>query len=235
MLRLLQHLKSLGLDELMPEAVDAIVEPEHASEVFQAAERFALAPTPDGEGTRRRKTSGTRKRAAAKTASGADADAGGESAMREALADGYREAAANLGPPTGTGPRWQSIGPHTIINGQTYGSSRINVSGRLSAVAVDPGQPDHVLAASANGGVWESRDAGASWLPRTDYQATLSVGALAFDPNNGAIAYCGTGEGAWWGYTYLGNGILRSTDGGASWTVRCTAPFVGPGLLPARR
>lgn len=228
MLRLLQHLKSQGLDALMAEAVDTIVDTEHAPEVFAAAERFALAPSPDdGNGSKAKRRSGGRK----KTSTTDAADSGGEPPVLETLAEGYREAASNMGPPTGTGPQWQSIGPYTVTNGQTYGSSRVNVSGRLSAVAVDPSQATHVLAASANGGVWESRDAGASWQPRTDYQATLSVGALAFDPNNGAIAYCGTGEGAWWGYTYLGNGILRSTNGGASWTSLCTAPFVGRGFF----
>ncbi|WP_411720587.1 WD40/YVTN/BNR-like repeat-containing protein [Mycetocola sp.] len=220
MLRLLQHLKSQGLDSLMQDAVVAIVEEEHASEVFAVAERFAVAPAHTGESTL--STSAARP---------APTDAENASATRNSLADAYREAAATMGPPTGPGPRWQSIGPHTITNGQTYGNSRINVSGRLSAVAVDPAQPTHVLAGSANGGVWESRDAGASWLPRTDYQTTLSVGALAFDPNNGSIAYCGTGEGAWWGYTYLGNGILRSTDGGTTWMSLCTAPFVGQGFF----
>ncbi|MGV8896185.1 MAG: WD40/YVTN/BNR-like repeat-containing protein [Rhodoglobus sp.] len=226
MLRLLQQLKSHGLDALMEEAVDAIVEAEHAPEVFAAAERFDLAPAVESrQAAPKGKTS---KKSSASKPSVEEEQA---ETARESLVDAYHDAAAVMGPPTGSGPRWQSIGPHTVTNGQTYGSSRVNVSGRLSAVAVDPGQPTHVLAGSANGGVWESRDAGASWIPRTDYQATLSVGALAFDPNNGAIAYCGTGEGAWWGYTYLGNGILRSTDGGASWTSLCTTPFVGLGFF----
>ena len=39
--------------------------------------------------------------------------------------------------------------------------SRVNVSGRVSALAVDPANPAHVLCGAANGGVWESRDRGA--------------------------------------------------------------------------
>ena len=30
---------------------------------------------------------------------------------------------------------------------------------------------------------------------------------------------------------YLGVGLLRSTDGGHTWTTRCTAPFVGVGVF----
>ncbi|WP_370670764.1 WD40/YVTN/BNR-like repeat-containing protein, partial [Kribbia dieselivorans] len=115
-----------------------------------------------------------------------------------------------------------------VTNGQTYGSSRVNVSGRISAIAVDPAAPAHVLAGAANGGVWESRDRGASWAPRSDFASTLTVGALAFDPVDSRVAYCGTGEGDWW--SFLGNGVLRSVDGGASWTQRCTTPFVGQGF-----
>ncbi|HKV37359.1 MAG TPA: hypothetical protein VJP89_23650 [Pyrinomonadaceae bacterium] len=134
-----------------------------------------------------------------------------------------------MGPPTATGPQWRSLGPWTIPNGQTYGGSRINVSGRVATAAVDPSNPLHVLCGSAAGGVWESFDRGESWSPRTDFAATLTVGALAFDPLNPRIVYCGTGEGNafWW----FGAGVLRSTDGGTTWSTLCTTPFVGQGFF----
>ena len=133
------------------------------------------------------------------------------------------------GPPTASGPQWRSLGPYTIPNGQTYGSSRVNVSGRVAAIAVDPTNASHVLCGAANGGVWESFDKGASWAPRTDYAATTAVGAIAFDPTNAKTVYCGTGEGNWW--AWLGAGVLRSNDGGTSWTSICTNPFVGQGFF----
>ena len=102
----------------------------------------------------------------------------------------------------------------------------------MAAIAVDPADPAHVLAGAANGGVWESRDRGASWLPRTDFASTLAVGALAFDPGQPAIVYGGLGEADWW--AFLGNGVLRSSDGGASWTSVCTTPFVGAGFYVLR-
>lgn len=132
------------------------------------------------------------------------------------------------GPPAGTGPQWRSLGPTTIPNGQTYGSSRVNVSGRVAAVAVDPHNPAHVLCGAAAGGVWESFDRGGSWAPRTDYAPSLAVGAIAFDPNTAGIAYCGTGEGNF--YWTLGAGLLKSVDGGTTWSTLCTNPFVGQGF-----
>jgi hypothetical protein len=104
----------------------------------------------------------------------------------------------------------------------------VNVSGRVSCIAIHPATPDRVLCGAANGGVWESRDRGASWAPRTDYATTLAVGAVAFDPRDPRTVYCGTGEGNWW--SFLGAGILRSSDGGTTWTQHCTAPFVGQGF-----
>jgi hypothetical protein len=133
-----------------------------------------------------------------------------------------------MSPPTASGPQWRSLGPWTVPNGQTYGSSRVNVSGRVSCIAIHPTNPARVLCGSASGGVWESFDRGASWAPRTDYASTLTVGALAYDRTNPNIAYCGLGEGNafWW----VGNGILRSTNGGTTWAPLVTAPFVGQGF-----
>jgi photosystem II stability/assembly factor-like uncharacterized protein len=65
-------------------------------------------------------------------------------------------------------------------------------------------------------------------VSQTDYAATLTVGAVVFDPRNPSIVYCGTGEGNWW--SFLGAGILRSTDGGTTWATLCTPPFVGQGF-----
>src|SRR5436190_1771131 len=124
----------------------------------------------------------------------------------------------------------KSLPPKSLTRRFTmrHGTSRVNVSGRVSTIAVDPRNPAHVLCGAANGGVWESFDRGASWGPRTDYAATTAVGAIVFDPQNPSIVYCGTGEGNWW--SWLGVGILRSSDGGASWSTLCTTPFVGQGF-----
>jgi len=145
-----------------------------------------------------------------------------------AAASPSHETAPLTSPPTPTGPQWRSLGPWTVPNGQTYGSSRVNISGRVSTIAVHPTNPARVLCGAANGGVWESFDRGSSWAPRTDYASTLAVGAIAYDRTNPSRAYCGLGEGNWW--SWLGNGILRSLDGGTNWAPLCTSPFVGQGF-----
>src|SRR5437660_868541 len=56
------------------------------------------------------------------------------------------------------------------------------------------------------------------WTNRTDNLPSLSTGALVVAPSNDMIVYDGTGEGALSGDSYFGNGILKSVDGGFTWS-----------------
>ena len=228
--RLLQLLEAEGMTETAAEAVEVAVPAEDRAEFDARMAQFTADPSGEvlhGAAKRRPRRRGGRTRAAGGAAA-APAETDELSEQTKDVAQTYMEVSDHLGPPTPTGPQWRSLGPWTIPNGQTYGSNRVNVSGRISSIAVDPSNPAHVLVGAAHGGVWESRDRGASWAPRSDYAATLTVGALAFDPSNPSIVYCGTGEGNWW--SWLGAGVLRSTNGGTTWAQHCTAPFVGVGF-----
>ena len=123
---------------------------------------------------------------------------------------------------------WQTIGPSLIPNGQTYGSNTVDVIGRVSSIVIDPNDPKHLLLGAASGGIWESPDTGATWTPRTDQMPSLAIGAIAFDPTNPKQVYAGSGEGNF--YANLGAGVYKSTDGGATWAVLASAPFVGVGF-----
>lgn len=105
---------------------------------------------------------------------------------------------------------WKNIGPMPTGAGD---------SGRMTAVAVDPSDASHWLAGAATGGIFESRDAGANWTPRTDGQPTLASGAIAFAPGNPKIVYAGTGESGFSGGSFAGLGLLKSVDGGTTWTL----------------
>jgi len=126
---------------------------------------------------------------------------------------------------------WRPLGPYSTPHGQTYGAgpgSKPSISGRIVAIAVDPGNAHHILIGSGSGGIWETKDGGKNWEPRTDDQPSLSTGAIAFDPRNPLIVYAGTGEGD--SFSVLGVGILRSTDGGTTWALHARAPFEGIGF-----
>jgi photosystem II stability/assembly factor-like uncharacterized protein len=122
-------------------------------------------------------------------------------------------------PPSG-GLIWQELGPQPA---DTFGL--VN-SGRVAAVAVDPTNNDVVYAGAAQGGVWKTPDGGNTWTPLTDTQASLAIGSITIDPENHLTIYVGTGEPNNSGDSYYGAGILKSTDGGNTWT-QYPGPFVG--------
>jgi uncharacterized repeat protein (TIGR01451 family) len=116
---------------------------------------------------------------------------------------------------------WTPIGPAPIEGGQT-GNLPAPVSGRITGLAADPSNADVLYIAAASGGVWKTTNAtsaNVTWTPLTDNQATLFMGAIALAPSNPSVIYAGTGE-ANQGYdSYFGKGILKSTDGGNTWTL----------------
>lgn len=124
------------------------------------------------------------------------------------------QANAILGAPV-HGNRWFSIGPAPMRDGQT--APPMPVTGRVSDIAVDPRDTNRWLIGGAQGGIWETRDAGTTWTPLTDDQASLCVGSIAFAPSNPDIIYVGTGEAAFSQDAYGGAGVLKSTNNGITW------------------
>ena len=106
-------------------------------------------------------------------------------------------------------------------------------SGRITAVAVDPTNNQIVYAGAAQGGIWKTTNGGGAWTPLTDTQASLAVGSIALDPQNPLTIYVGTGEENNAIDSYYGEGILKSTDGGNTWT-NYPGPFAGGGGGGAR-
>jgi hypothetical protein len=116
---------------------------------------------------------------------------------------------------------WAQLGPLAILRGQTDDQGvgkRVLVSGRVTAMAIDPTEPDTIYLGAAQGGVWKSTDNGANWEAKTDNEASLAIGALTLDPSSPNIVYVGTGEGNFAIDSYYGLGILKSEKGGATAT-----------------
>jgi photosystem II stability/assembly factor-like uncharacterized protein len=80
-----------------------------------------------------------------------------------------------------------------------------------------PSQPSVFFAGVANGGVWKTDDYGRTWRPIFDDAPTGSIGDVAVSPSNPDVIYVGTGEGLQRPDLSVGDGIFKSTDGGATW------------------
>ena len=91
-------------------------------------------------------------------------------------------------------PAWTVIGPDSVPNGQALDGGDTAVSGRVTAIAVDPTNSNKVYLGTAQGGVWRSLNGGTTWTPIFDTAQSLSIGALAVAPSNPSVVYVGTGE-----------------------------------------
>jgi hypothetical protein len=108
---------------------------------------------------------------------------------------------------------WTNIGPTT-----GFLSSWANISSRISTVQYDPNNGNIIYLGAANGGIWKSTDGGTTWIPKSDFENSLSSGSIAIDPANSNIIYFGTGESTFSVVSYYGRGLLKSTNGGDTWT-----------------
>ncbi len=72
-----------------------------------------------------------------------------------------------------------------------------------------------------------------TFVPMSDQTQSLALGSIGLDTSvNPPIIYAGTGELNMAGDSYYGTGILKSANGGGSWTLASTAnggaiPFLG--------
>jgi hypothetical protein len=110
-------------------------------------------------------------------------------------------------------PVWTELGPSPIPNGQTDPhlniTGEVAVSGRVSAIAVHPANPNIVYVGAAQGGVFRSLDGGATWTPLMDSAMSLAVGAIAIAPSQPSTIYVGTGEGNFALDSFFGVGVYR--------------------------
>ena len=125
---------------------------------------------------------------------------------------------------------WQAVGPNQVAS-IAYG----NVTGRVTAIAVDPGDAtgNTVYLGTTGGGVWKSTNAAGAAASVTFTALTdtppvfsanagtaaipsLSIGAISVQSG---VVLAGTGDPNDASDSFYGSGLLRSADGGLTWTL----------------
>ncbi|HBB89126.1 MAG TPA: hypothetical protein DC047_16085 [Blastocatellia bacterium] len=133
----------------------------------------------------------------------------------------FNKLASVFGSETPLASVWAELGPRPLPNGSAQ-SGLVSVSGRATAVVVDPTNPNKVYLGTAQGGVWRSLDAGVNWTPIFDSAQSLAIGALAIAPSSPSTLYVGTGEFNGCGDCFFGVGLYRIDNADTS------ATLVGP-------
>jgi hypothetical protein len=90
-------------------------------------------------------------------------------------------------------------------------------SGRVSDIAAYEANPSIFYVGSAHGGVWKTTNNGATFTPQFQQVGMMSVGDLAVSQKDADLVWLGTGESNNRQSTSWGDGLWKSTDGGANW------------------
>jgi photosystem II stability/assembly factor-like uncharacterized protein len=92
-----------------------------------------------------------------------------------------------------------------------------NIGGRITDLAIHPSDLNTIYVGAASGGVLKTTDLGTTWENTFNEATTISIGAVAIDPNNPEVLYAGTGEANASSYSFLGDGVYKTTNGGDTW------------------
>jgi len=105
---------------------------------------------------------------------------------------------------------WEELGP-TSFNATSSWSPGV---GRITSIAVDPLDVNHIIVGGQTGGVWRTISGGLNWIVLTDDLSNIVVYSLVMDPNNDIATNPNTLT-YFWGSS--SGTIFKSTDSGATW------------------
>lgn len=119
----------------------------------------------------------------------------------------WEDERAAAGIPKSTNGTWTIVGP----TGKPTGGG----AGRVNFVRFDPINSNIMWAGTPDGGLWKTTNGGTSWTTNTDQLAVIGCSDIAIDPTNTSTMYLATGDSD--GNDTRSIGVLKSTDGGATW------------------
>lgn len=107
---------------------------------------------------------------------------------------------------------WTAIGPTAYTNGNGGYNGGL---GRVNVIAFHPTNANIIYIGLPAGGVWKTTDGGSTWTPMADMLTSIGISGIAVDHSSPNTVYILTGDGD--GGDTQSIGIMKSTDGGASW------------------
>lgn len=113
---------------------------------------------------------------------------------------------------------WMPMGPFGALSGFANNNTP-RKAGRYNFITFHPSASGTYWCGSPSGGLWKTTNNGTTWNTNTDNLGVIGCTDLAIDPSNTNIMYLATGDGyAFPTYYTKSIGVLKSTDGGASWS-----------------
>jgi len=119
----------------------------------------------------------------------------------------WEDERAAAGIPKSTNGTWTIVGP--------TGKPTNGGAGRVNFVRFDPTNSNTMWIGTPDGGLWKSTNGGTSWTTNTDQLTIIGCSDVAIDPTNTSVMYLATGDND--GSDTYSSGVLKSTDGGATW------------------
>lgn len=136
--------------------------------------------------------------------------------------------------------KFTALGPAPLrMTGCSGCYNYTKTAGRVNDIVIDPTTTTNgsivAYAATVGGGVWKTTNccsSTTSWSAVTDdpLLSTIAIDTLTIDPNNHNTIYAGTGDLNFGSFSMGSQGILKSTDAGATWTLLGANVF-GPSLF----
>jgi len=120
---------------------------------------------------------------------------------------------------------WVAQGPGPATDGQVENVIPDDqVVGAIETVIAHPSNANVLWVGGANAGIWRTNNATATnpnWTHQTDAFGSLSIGALDLDPTDGSHQTLLAGVGRFSSFGTGGKriGLLRTTNGGSTWTL----------------
>jgi len=109
---------------------------------------------------------------------------------------------------------WEELGPKSWNSTSGWNPG----VGRITSIASENGNSNHMIVGGPSGGVWKTTNGGVNWIVLTDNRPNLDVYSLEIDPSNAQKYYWGSRSGV----------IYVSSNGGVTWS---TLADIGSGTV----